>query len=149
MIDPLTAFAAVKGGIAAGKQLHSMSKEIAGFFDSVDNAKKEHEKKKASVFASSNEEAMDTWMKKQQAIDAEAQLRELIVNTRGFSAYQDLLKIRRDTLRERKEAQRQAEIEKQEMQEMIAIVFVGMLLVILLITAILVYFELLDLRELF
>ena len=149
MIDPLTAFAAVKGGIAAGKQLHSMSKEIAGFFDSVDNAKKEHEKKKASMFASSNEEAMDTWMKKQQAIDAEAQLRELIVNTRGFSAYQDLLKIRRDTLRERKEAQRQAAIEKQEMQEMIAIVFVSMLLVILLITGILVYFELLDLRELF
>ena len=149
MIDPLTAFAAVKGGIAAGKQLHSMSKEIAGFFDSVDNAKKEHEKKKSSMFASSNEEAMDTWMKKQQAIDAEAQLRELIVNTRGFSAYQDLLKIRRDTLRERKEAQRQAELEKQEMQEMIAIVFVSMLLVILLITAILVYFELLDLRELF
>ena len=93
MIDPLTAFAAVKGGIAAGKQLHSMSKEIAGFFDSVDSAKKAHEKKKSSMFASSNEEAMDTWMKKQQAIDAEAQLRELIVNTRGFSAYQDLLKI--------------------------------------------------------
>lgn len=149
MIDPLTAFAAVKGGIAAGKQLHSMSKEIAGFFDSVDNAKKAHEKKKSSMFASSNEEAMDTWMKKQQAIDAEAQLRELIVNTRGFSAYQDLLKIRRDTLRERKEAERQAALEKQEMQEMIAIVFVSMLLVILLITAILVYFELLDLRELF
>ena len=149
MIDPLTAFAAVKGGIAAGKQLHSMSKEIAGFFDSVDNAKKDHKKKKASMFASSNEEAMDTWMKKQQAIDAEAQLRELIVNTRGFSAYQDLLKIRRDTLRERKEAQRQAEIEKQEMQEMVAIVFVGLLLAILCITAILVYFELLDLRGLF
>ena len=149
MIDPLTAFAAVKGGIAAGKQLHQMSKEIAGFFDSVDGAKKAHEKKKASMFASSNEEAMDTWMKKQQAIDAEAQLRELIVNTRGFSAYQDLLKIRRDTLRERKEAQRQAAIEKQEMQEMIAIVFVSVLLVILIITGILVYFELLDLRELF
>ena len=149
MIDPLTAFAAVKGGIAAGKQLHSMSKEIAGFFDSVDNAKKAHEKKKSSMFASSNEEAMDTWMKKQQAIDAEAQLRELIVNTRGFSAYQDLLKIRRDTIRERKEAERQAAIDKQEMQEMIAIVFISMLLVILCITAILVYFELLDLKELF
>ena len=45
MIDPLTAFAAVKGGIAAGKQIHSMSKEIVGFFDSVDAAKKEHTKK--------------------------------------------------------------------------------------------------------
>ena len=149
MIDPLTAFAAVKGGIAAGKQLHSMSKEIAGFFDSVDSAKKEHEKKKASIFASSNEEAMDTWMKKQQAIDAEAQLRELIVSTRGFSAYQDLLKIRRDTLRERKEAQRQAEIEKQEMQELVAIIFVSSLLVILIFVGIAVYFDLIDPREFF
>ena len=96
MIDPLTAFAAIKGGISAGKQLHSMSKEIAGFFDSVDNAKKAHAKKKNSLFASANEEAMDTWMQKQQAIEAEKELRELIVNTRGFSAYQDLLKLRRE-----------------------------------------------------
>ena len=119
MIDPLTAFAAVKGGIAAGKQIHSMSKEIVGFFDSVDAAKKSHEKKKSSIFASSNEEAMDTWMRKQQAVDAEAQLRELIVNSRGFSAYQDLLKIRRETLRERKEAERQAKREEQERNEML------------------------------
>ena len=119
MIDPLTAFAAVKGGIAAGKQIHSMSKEIVGFFDSVDAAKKEHSKKKSSIFASSNEEAMDTWMRKQQAVDAEAQLRELIVNTRGFHAYQDLLKIRRETLRERKEAERLAKIQEQERNEAI------------------------------
>ena len=119
MIDPLTAFAAVKGGIAAGKQIHSMSKEIVGFFDSVDAAKKDHEKKRSSLFASSNEEAMDTWMRKQQAVDAEAQLRELIVNSRGFSAYQDLLKIRRETLRERKEAERQAKREEQERNEML------------------------------
>lgn len=119
MIDPLTAFAAVKGGIAAGKQIHSMSKEIVGFFDSVDNAKKAHEKKKSSIFASANEEAMDTWMRKQQAIDAEGQLRELIVNSRGFSAYQDLLKLRREVLRERKEAERQARLEEQERNEMI------------------------------
>ena len=124
MIDPLTAFAAIKGGIAAGKQIHSMSKEIAGFFDSVDGAKKAHEKKKNSLFASSNEEAMDTWMQKQQAIDAEAQLRELIVNTRGFSAYQDLLKLRRDIAKERKERERREERERQEQQELIAIIMV-------------------------
>ena len=149
MIDPLTAFAAVKGGIAAGKQLHSMSKEIAGFFDSVDAAKKTHEKKKNSMFASANEEAMDTFMKKQAAIDAEAQLRELIIATRGYSAYQELLKLRKDIRIERKERERKERREKEEMQETVAIVFVGLLLIILLITAILVYFELLDLRELF
>jgi hypothetical protein len=149
MIDPLTAFAAVKGGIAAGKQLHQMSKEIAGFFDATDSAKKEHEKKKNSVFASANEEAMDTFMKKQAAIDAEAQLRELIVNTRGFSAYQELLKIRRDVLRQRKEAEAQAAREREEMQEMIAIVMV--VLVFLAIAAVTVglYFDVIDTRRMF
>ncbi len=130
MIDPLTAFAAIKGGISAGKQLHSMSKEIAGFFDSVDNAKKTHEKKKNSIFASANEEAMDTWMQKQQAIEAEKELRELIVNTRGFSAYQDLLKLRREIAKERKERERKEAKEREEQQELIAIVMVVLVFVI-------------------
>lgn len=130
MIDPLTAFAAIKGGISAGKQLHSMSKEIAGFFDSVDNAKKTHEKKKNSLFASANEEAMDTWMQKQQAIEAEKELRELIVNTRGFSAYQDLLKLRREIAKERKERERKEAKEREEQQELIAIIMVVLVFVI-------------------
>ena len=130
MIDPLTAFAAIKGGISAGKQLHSMSKEIAGFFDSVDNAKKTHEKKKNSLFASANEEAMDTWMQKQQAIEAEKELRELIVNTRGFSAYQDLLKLRREISKERKERERKEAKEREEQQELVAIVMVVLVFII-------------------
>ena len=44
-MDPLTALAAIKGGITAGKSIMNMSKEIAGFFDSVDSAKKQHQKK--------------------------------------------------------------------------------------------------------
>lgn len=135
MIDPLTAFAAIKGGISAGKQLHSMSKEIAGFFDSVDNAKKTHEKKKNSLFASANEEAMDTWMQKQQAIEAEKELRELIVNTRGFSAYQDLLKLRREIARERKERERREAKEREEQQELIAIVMVVLVFIIGMVAA--------------
>ena len=39
MIDPLSAFAIIKSGISAGKQLHSMGKDIASFFDAVDGAK--------------------------------------------------------------------------------------------------------------
>lgn len=135
MIDPLTAFAAIKGGISAGKQLHSMSKEIAGFFDSVDNAKKTHEKKKNSLFASANEEAMDTWMQKQQAIEAEKELRELIVNTRGFSAYQDLLKLRREIAKERKERERIEQREREEQQELIAIVMVVLVFIIGMVAA--------------
>ena len=121
-MDPLTALAAIKGGIAAGKSIVSMSKEIAGFFDSVDKAKKEHQKKKESIFATANEQAMDTWMKKQQAAEAEAQLRELIVNTKGYSAYQDLLKMCREFAKQRKERERIAEKEAEERQEFILVV---------------------------
>ena len=133
-MDPLTALAAIKGGISAGKSIMNMSKEIAGFFDSVDSAKKQHQKKKNSIFASANEQAMDTWMQKQQAEEAEIALRELITATRGYSAYQDLLKIRRDTLRERKEQERREAREAEERQEMIIMIALGITGMILAIS---------------
>lgn len=133
-MDPLTALAAIKGGITAGKSIVNMSKEIAGFFDSVDSAKKQHQKKKNSMFANANEEAMDTWMQKQQAEEAEIALRELITATRGYSAYQDLLKIRRDTLRERKEQERREAREAEERQELVIMIGLGITGLILAIS---------------
>ena len=129
-MDPLTALAAIKTGVAAGKQLHNLSKEIAGFFDATDSAKKAHAKKKNSVFASANEEAMATWTQAQNAKTAEAELREFIVNTKGFSAYQDLLKVRREVIAQRKEAEKQAALEAEERQELIVSILVILLLVI-------------------
>lgn len=129
-MDPLTALAAIKTGVAAGKQLHNLSKEIAGFFDATDSAKKAHAKKKNSVFASANEEAMATWTQAQNAKTAEAELREFIVNTKGFSAYQDLLKVRRDVIAQRKEAEKQAALEAEERQELIMSILVILLLII-------------------
>lgn len=73
---------------------------------------------------------MDTWMQKQQAIEAEKELRELIVNTRGFSAYQDLLKLRREIAKERKERERREAKEREEQQELIAIIMVVLVFVI-------------------
>ncbi len=111
-MDPPTALAAINlTGVAAGKQLAAITicrKEIAGFFDATDGAKKAHAKKKNGVFASANEEALATWTQAQNAKTAEAELREFIVNNKGFSAYQELLKIRREVIAQRKEAERQA-----------------------------------------
>ena len=64
-MDPLTALAAIKTGVAAGKQLHNLSKEIAGFF-----------------------------------------------------AYQELRKIRREVIAQRKAAERQAEAEREKFRKM-------------------------------
>ena len=119
MVDPLSALAIVKAGLTAGKQIHNMSKEIAGFFDSVDGAKKAHQKKKNRIFATANEEAMATWTAQQNAIQAEEELRDYITRTKGYTAYQDLLKLRRQIANERREAERQAQVEKQERQELI------------------------------
>lgn len=132
-MDPLSALALVKGGLTAGKQLYSMTKEITAFFDSVDGANKQHEKKKSSIFASANEEAMDTFMLKQKAADAEEQLKEIITNSRGYSAYQELLSIRREIRLERKEAQRLAVLEAEERKEMIlsGILILGFLMTVL------------------
>ena len=130
MVDPLTAFAAVKGGITAGKQLYSMTKEITAFFDAVDGANQKHQKKKSSIFASANEEALNTFLDKQKAADAEEQLRELITNTRGISAYKQLQAIRREIRMERKEDQRLALIKAEEMRENVlsALLIAGFLL---------------------
>ena len=76
-MDPLTALAAIKTGVAAGKQLHNLSKEISGFFDATDGAKKAHAKKKNGVFASANEEALATWTQAQNAKTAEAELQRV------------------------------------------------------------------------
>jgi len=132
MIDPLSALAMVKGGISAGRTLASMSKELAGFFDSVDSAKKAHEKKKQSPFSSSSEEALDTFMKRQQAKQAEEELREFIVNTIGYSAYQELLKLRKEISEERKEAERQARLEAQRMKDNAEMAFVAVVIFSLL-----------------
>jgi len=132
MIDPLSALAMVKGGISAGRTIASMSKELAGFFDSVDDAKKAHEKKKLSPLSSSNEEALDTFMKRQQAKQAEEELREFIVNNLGYSAYQELLKLRREVAQERKEAERQARLDAERMKENAEMAFIAVVIFLLL-----------------
>ena len=115
----MTAFALLKSGLSAGKQIASLGKEIAGFFDAVDGAKAQHNKKKSSVFASANEEAMDTFMKQQQAMDCEDELRELITQTRGLSQWKNLLNLRREIRIERKKEARLAEVKAEERKQMI------------------------------
>jgi len=132
MIDPLSALALVKGGISAGRTIASMSRELGGFFDSVDSAKKAHEKKKQSPFSSANEEALDTFMKRQQAKEAEEELREFIVNTLGYSAYQELLKLRREVAAERKEAERQARLEAQRIKDNAELAFIVVVIFLLI-----------------
>jgi hypothetical protein len=121
MIDPFTAFAAVKAAVSAGQELVNVTKQIGEFFDGVDDLRSKHEKKKNSPFASADENAMDTFVKLQQAKDAEEELRQIVIATRGFSAWQELLDIRARIRRERKEREAAERLAKQKRFEAIMI----------------------------
>jgi len=115
MIDPFTALAAVKSAVAAGKEIVNVTKQIGEFFDGVDDLRAAHEKKKNSIFSGSDENAMETFVNLQRAKDAEEELRQIVIATRGFSAWGELQSIR---VQARKDRKAKIEAEKKRKQKM-------------------------------
>lgn len=103
MVDPLTAFAAIKAAVSAGQELVNVTKQIGEFFDGVDDLRNKHNKKKNSAFSGEDENAMETFVALQKAKDAEDELRQLVIHLRGYSAWQELIAIRARVRREKKE----------------------------------------------
>ena len=116
-MDPITILAGIKSGLAAGKTVAGLSKQIGQFFDATDKAKKTLQKKGVSS-KSANATALDRWAKLRQAAEAEEELKEWITQTYGRSKYLELLKIRREVLAEKREAEAQARREAQERAEL-------------------------------
>ena len=149
MVDPLTILAGIKTGLAAGKTVAGLSKQIGQFFDATDHAKKTLQKKGVSS-QSSNATALDRWSKLRQAAEAEEELKEWITQTYGRSKYLELLKIRREVLAEKREAEAQARreaIERQEMMVTIAGIVVLLLFSAVGATAYLHYMGWIDVRD--
>ena len=128
-MDPLIILGTVKGAISAGRSLSSLSKEISNFFDATDNAKKKLQKKGVSG-KNVNAIAMERFAKLRQAAEAEEELKKFICESLGPSHWQTLLKIRREVLQEKREAEAQARRDQIAQQELI-ITIVG--IVVLLI----------------
>jgi len=124
-MDPLTILAGLKTGLAAGKTVAGLSKQIGQFFDATDQAKKQLQKKGISS-KSANATALDRWAKVRAAAEAEAELQEWITQTYGRSKWLELLKIRKEVLLEKREAEAQARrdaIERQELAVTLAGIF--------------------------
>jgi len=62
---------------------------------------------------------LDRWAKLRQAAEAEEELKEWITQTYGRSKYLELLKIRREVLAEKREAEAQARRDAIQQQELI------------------------------
>jgi len=150
-MDPLTILAGLKTGLAAGKTVAGLSKQIGQFFDATDAAKKQLQKKGISS-KSVNATALDRWAKVRQAAEAEAELQEWITQTYGRSKWLELLKIRKEVLAEKREAEAQARRDAIQRQElMITIVGIVVLLIFTFVgaTAYLHYMGWLDIKDYF
>jgi hypothetical protein len=134
-MDPITILAGLKTGLAAGKTVAGLSKQIGQFFDATDHAKKTLQKKGVSG-KSTNATALDRWAKIRQAAEAEAELQEWITQTYGRSKWLELLKIRKEVLLEKREAEAQARRDAIQQQEfMVTIVGIAVLLIFTFIGA--------------
>ena len=149
MVDPITILSGIKLGLQTGKSVAALSKQIGQFFDATDHAKKTLQKKGVSG-KSTNATALDRWAKLRQAAEAEEELKEWITQTYGRSKYLELLKIRREVLAEKREAEAQARreaIERQEMMVTIAGIVVLLLFSAVGATAYLHYMGWIDVRD--
>jgi len=108
----------ITSALKAGRNLASLSKEIGQFFDSADTAKKNHSRKMQRSFTSVNQEALSTFADKLAYDEAERDLKKFIDEQLGPSKWTELLKIRKEILVEKREAEAQRRreiIEKQEL----------------------------------
>ena len=128
-MDPITILAGIKTGLAAGKSVAGLSKQIGQFFDATDNAKKQLQKKGVSS-KSVNAIAMERFQKLRQAAEAEEELKKFICESLGPSHWNTLLKMRREVLAEKREAEARARREAQERADL-ALTLTSIILLIL------------------
>ena len=150
-MDPITILAGLKTGLAAGKTVAGLSKQIGEFFDATDAAKKTLQKKGIST-KDVNSVALDRWAKEREAAQAEEELREWVTNNLGLSQWQSLLRIRKEVLQEKREAEAQARRDQIAQQElMITIAGITVLLIFTFIgsAGYLHYMEWIDVRDYF
>ena len=150
-MDPLTLLAGLKTGLAAGKSVASLSKQIGQFFDATDSAKKKLQQKGVSG-KNVNAIAMERFAKLRQAAEAEEELKKYISETLGPSHWQTLLKIRREVLQEKREAEAQArrdQIAQQELMITIAGIVVLLIFTFVGAAAYLHYMQWIDVRDYF
>ena len=149
-MDPVSIVTSITGAIKAGRTLASLSKEIGNFFDSADTAKKNHSRKMQRSFTSVNQEALSTFADKLAYEEAEASLKKFIDEQLGPSKWTELLKIRKEILVEKREAEAQARREAIQRQEIaITVVGIGVLLIFTFVgsSAYLHYMGWIDVRD--
>ena len=141
-MDPITAIAgataafnAIKAGFGVGRDIESMAGDLGRWMNCISDLKKAEElNKKPPIFkklfasGSVEEEAMQIFMAKKKAEDMREQLKQIIIMTRGLSAWDELIKTEADI---RKKRQNMIYAQQERRQELLNAVGIIVLLVAL------------------
>lgn len=124
-----TAFNAIKKGFEVGRDIESMAGDLGRWMGAASDIDKAGEYAKnpplfKKLFASGSveEEAMATFMAKKKAEDMRAQLKQIIILTRGMSAWDELLKTEGDIRKKRQQAVYAQDEKRRKVLEISAII---------------------------
>lgn len=142
MIDPVTAIAgataafnAIKSGFSVGRDIESMAGDLGRWMNCVSDLKKSEEmNKKPPLFkklfnaGSVEEEAMTIFMAKKKTEDMRDQLKQIIIMSRGPSAWDELIKTEADIRKKRQAMIYAQEERRRQVMEWCAI---GLLVIVI------------------
>jgi len=132
MIDPATlalaasAFAAVKKGIALGKDVEGMYKDVSRWMGAVHEIERTHDKEKNGFFKKSvEEEALETWAAMKKIKQQREELR-LYMLSQNPQAWNDFIRIEGQVRKRRleEEARRKAKIKRNIEITLVAILLI-------------------------
>ena len=135
-MDPITAIAgataafnAIKAGFGVGRDIESMAGDLGRWMNWISDLKKAEElNKKPPIFkklfqaGSVEEEAMQIFMAKKKAEDMREQLKQIIIMTRGLSAWDELIKTEADIRKKRQNMIYAQQERRQEIMNLCAII---------------------------
>ena len=129
-----SAFQAIKKGVEVGQDIENMAGALGKWMGAVSDIKKAEEMnrkpplfKKLFQAGSVEEEAMQIFMAKKKAEDMREQLKQIIMLTRGMSAWQELLRTEADV---RKRRQKMIYDQKERQKKLIDGILIGVLVLI-------------------
>jgi len=142
MIDPISAigiatsaFNAVKSAVSAGRDIEDTASALGKWMGAVSDIKKAEEmNKKPPLFkkmfaaGSVEEEAMQIFMAKKKAEDMREELRQIIVATRGPSAWDELIRTEASIRKKRQETIYAQEERRRQFFEILAIGFLVLII---------------------
>jgi len=136
LIDPVTAIAgataafnAIKSGFSVGKDIENMAGDLGRWMNCISDLKKAEElNKKPPLFkklfqaGSVEEEAMQVFMAKKKAEDMREQLKQIIIMSRGLSAWDELIKTEGDIRKKRQQMIYAQEERRRQLFEVLGII---------------------------